>query len=56
VRLRPPALCALNAPIANDVEPKPSRPETVRDILNGALRLIRDGNAAIPRNLAKPPW
>jgi hypothetical protein len=54
VRLQPPRF-PLNAPITDDAEPKPSRPETVRDILDAAVRLIQDGNTAILRDLANPP-
>jgi hypothetical protein len=53
VRLQPPALAALDALIADRPDPKPSRPEAIREMLDATFKLIEDGNAAVRRNLTK---
>jgi hypothetical protein len=52
VRLQPPALAALDALIDTRPEPKPTRPEAIRQVLDATFKLIDDGNAAVNRNLA----
>jgi hypothetical protein len=54
VRLHPQALAALDALINGRPDPKPSRPEAIREILDVTFKLIDDGNAAVQRNLKKP--
>jgi hypothetical protein len=53
VRLLPPLLASLDALIATRPDPKPSRPEAIREILKATFKLIEDGNAAVRRNLVK---
>ena len=52
VRLQPPALAALDALIDTRPDPKPTRPEAIRQVLDVSFKLIEDGNAAVHRNLA----
>jgi hypothetical protein len=49
LRLLPPLLSALDALIASRSDPKPSRPEAIREILEAAFKLMDDGNAARPK-------
>jgi hypothetical protein len=51
LRLHEPLISALDAFIAVRPDPKPSRPEMIREILKASLKLIEDGNAALHREL-----
>jgi hypothetical protein len=50
--LQPPALTALDALIASRPEPRPTRPEAIREVLDAAFKLIEADNAAVHRKLA----